>query len=137
MRAIASILVFAASAALAETPETPPSVETGGRLYAELCSGCHGRDARGDGPFAELLVARPPDLTGLAARNGGAFPQFEVVRKIDGRALVRAHGLIMPAFGPALDTEPAFGRTWTGQSILTSRAIADLAAYLKSIQAPQ
>ncbi|MHA6345892.1 c-type cytochrome [Roseivivax sp. CAU 1761] len=134
MRLLITFLALAATAASATETNAPPNASDGGEVYQRLCSACHGASAKGDGYFAELLTKRPPDLTAISERNGGAFPTFEVMRKIDGRSLVLAHGLLMPAFGPELDAEPAFGRTWTGQTVLTSRGIADVTAYLESIQ---
>ena len=89
---------------------------------------------RGDGPIASSLTARPSDLTGLAARNGGAFPVDQVTAKIDGREEVKAHGpRDMPVWGDALvwpeEDTPA-------RREQVRRRIADLVEYLHSLQAP-
>lgn len=39
------------------------SVKRGGELFAEQCSFCHGKGAKGDGAVADVFVPTPPDLT--------------------------------------------------------------------------
>jgi mono/diheme cytochrome c family protein len=64
------------------------------RLYGTLCASCHGASGRGDGPAAEALSPRPTDLTASTA----SVP--ELMRIIDGRRTVRAHGdAAMPVWG--------------------------------------
>jgi mono/diheme cytochrome c family protein len=66
----------------------------GAALYAKDCATCHGPGGRGDGPVAETLTPRPADLTRLTAD----LP--ELIKQIDGRATVRAHGTsAMPVWG--------------------------------------
>jgi len=68
------------------------------------CSGCHGEDARGDGPLAASLDPRPKDLTLIAQRNGGAFPLDELHGFVDGRTAVAAHSeRAMPRWGGMFD----------------------------------
>jgi putative copper resistance protein D len=74
-------LAFAAILAVPAHPTTyfePPipygvaSVLRGAPLYAEHCAGCHGAYGNGDGPLADSLPRRPPDLAArLAARREG------------------------------------------------------------------
>jgi mono/diheme cytochrome c family protein len=109
-------------------------VEEGADLYALYCATCHGQNARGNGPTAELMTIAPADLTRLSAGNGGVFPTGRVVRQIDGRDPVLAHGSPMPVFGPFFDGEDAALKTPAGQPILTSRPLADLVAWLMTIQ---
>ena len=56
------------------------------------CAVCHGVAARGDGPLADQLRVRPPDLTLIAKRSGGRFDDETVRRIIDGRKPVKGHG---------------------------------------------
>ena len=75
----------------------PPSPRTcasgrGEREYRDGCAVCHGMQGTGNGAIAALLTVPPPDLTALAAANGGAFPFGRVYRVIDGRAPVAGHG---------------------------------------------
>jgi hypothetical protein len=59
-------------------------------------------EGKGDGPLAESLRFRPPDLTLLASRNGGTFPTTKVTRIVDGRDPVGGHGgPDMPVWGDA------------------------------------
>jgi mono/diheme cytochrome c family protein len=53
-------------------------------MYDEYCAVCHGREAKGDGPYAADLKTRPADLTRISARNGGVFQPVKVARYIDG-----------------------------------------------------
>lgn len=116
------------------TPAQAQDAAAGAATYATLCAACHGATARGDGPVADLLTVPPPDLTGLAARNGGRFPVMEVIYRIDGRAPIKAHGSPMPPFGGMFEGQDAMMKTEAGQPVLTSRGIVDLVAYLQGVQ---
>lgn len=75
-------------------------VDAGERLYLSYCSACHGTTGRGDGALAAILEIEPADLTQFANANGGVFPFRSVLRAIDGRTTVRAHGDTgMPVWG--------------------------------------
>ena len=65
---------------------------SGSELYRVFCASCHGPQAHGDGPVAATLKPAVPDLTRIAARNGGAFPAERVRAIIDGQSVPRAHG---------------------------------------------
>lgn len=93
--ALALGLGLGASGALAQEAE----MAAGEVEYVSACAGCHGRDAKGDGPMADLLKISTPDLTTLSERSGGAFPIAGVIQTIDGRADVSAHGGAMPVWG--------------------------------------
>lgn len=89
---------------------SPPTPETGAVLYARYCASCHGVSGRGDGPAAAGLTPPPTDLTRLAAD----VP--ELMKAIDGRRTVRAHGTAaMPVWGvvfeESLIQEPHARRT--------------------------
>lgn len=69
-------------------------------LYRLHCAGCHGVAGHGDGPVAPLMAIAVPDLTLIAARRGGRFPEDEVARIIDGLSPLAAHGTRhMPVWG--------------------------------------
>lgn len=73
---------------------------SGAELYKVFCSSCHGSEGRGDGPVAKTLKPTVPDLTQIAARNGGTFPTQRVRETIDGQTLPRVHGTrAMPVWG--------------------------------------
>jgi len=104
-------------------------------LFMTYCWQCHGLDATGDGPMAEMLAIPTPDLTALAARNGGSFPVVAVATKIDGRSPMLAHGGDMPLFGPVLASDQNVALvTPDGQRMMTGLPLANVIAYLASIQ---
>lgn len=70
-------------------------------LYRAHCAACHGADARGHGPAAAALRVKPPDLSQIAARNGGKFPEERIAQVIANDQTVVAHGSHeMPVWGP-------------------------------------
>jgi mono/diheme cytochrome c family protein len=105
---------------------------TGKAMFERYCSSCHGTDAKGDGPLANLLTTRPADLTQLAKQNGGTFPGVKVMRAIDGRDEVRAHGTSdMPVWGERFKAEsPA---VHTRETAVRGRA-QEIVQYIQSIQ---
>lgn len=111
--------------------------DAGARLFVSYCAACHGMEARGDGQMAPILTVLPPDLTQLAATNGGVFPTFRVVRQIDGRDPLLAHGGVMPLYGDFFMGDDVAIASEAGQPIMTSRAIADVVAWLEEIQEPE
>ncbi|MDQ2091585.1 c-type cytochrome [Marimonas arenosa] len=130
-------LVFAAGlAAMAASPVLAQDIEEGAVLYERHCATCHGIDAEGAGPMAGVLLIQPVDLTTLVAANDGEFPLLRVVRRIDGRDPLISHGSPMPVYGDFFEGDDTAMKTASGQPLMTSRAIADLVAYLESLQAP-
>ncbi|WP_068116055.1 c-type cytochrome [Tropicimonas marinistellae] len=128
------VLLATASANAVSGQVTDPDV--GREIYLSYCVQCHGFDAEGAGPMAEILAVETPDLTLLAKRNEGFFPTSEVAMKIDGRAQVLAHGGDMPLFGPLFDAGPTVTiRLSSGQPMMMSRTLADLVSYLETLQA--
>jgi mono/diheme cytochrome c family protein len=98
--AILAALAMLLVGACAGTPERSPAQMSGMDLYQQLCSSCHGVNGRGDGPVSSLIKIGVPDLTRIAARDGGEFPTEDVRRTIDGRWDRRAHGARdMPVWG--------------------------------------
>jgi mono/diheme cytochrome c family protein len=70
------------------------------QLYQVSCSGCHGSDARGNGPASPFINVPAPDLTRIAARRGGTFPADEIYRIIDGQSDLLPSGVRhMPVWG--------------------------------------
>ena len=106
--------------------------EVGKGFFQQYCSGCHGLDGKGNGAFAAYLKAPPPDLTTIAKRRGGTFPETEVLEIVDGRRPLAAHGTRdMPIwgqrFGATVPSSPAEQASVRGQEVL-------FVAYLRSIQ---
>ena len=99
--AFAAALDQGAPAASAQAKDPVYSV-SGSYTYRTYCASCHGPKAKGDGPLAESLRFHPPDLTQMAARNGGEYPKELVFRIVDGRKPVAGHGgPDMPVWGDA------------------------------------
>lgn len=126
--------ILAAALAVWAAEGMAQDTEAGGHLYLRYCAACHGMEGRGDGEMAAILTIRPTDLTGLSAGNGAVFPVIQVARQIDGRDPLLAHGGVMPLFGDFFEGQDVAVRAETGQTMMTSWAIADLLAFLETIQ---
>ena len=127
------ILLIVTAAGMASAQEV--NIQDGQDLYKTYCWQCHGRDATGDGPMAEMLAIVTPDLTGLSGRNDGTFPTEAVARQIDGRMPLLAHGGEMPIFGPTLESDQNVALPLaSGQPMMTGLPIANVIVYLESIQ---
>jgi hypothetical protein len=105
--------------------------------YDRYCASCHGPDGTGHGPMRAVLTLPPTDLSALSATNGGAFPLERVVKRIDGRDPLVAHGSPMPVYGTFFD----YGKGVTlelpsGEMIVTTQPVADLVAYINGLQVP-
>lgn len=127
--------LFAVVAICAPFGAYAQDADAGRALYRTHCATCHGLEARGDGPMAGVLTIKPVDLTALSAQNGGDFPLERVVRRIDGREPLVAHGSPMPVYGDYFDgvfDVPV--RAGDGDRVFTSRPVVDLVGYLQSIQ---
>jgi len=107
---LASLLFLGANAAMAAEPPARPD---GARLYAQLCSACHGADGRGG---VGVPLALP------------AF--FQCRRRLPAQdSASRASGRVMPAFTQLTDAEVeaivAHLRSWPGQKRQDPRARPD------------
>ena len=108
---------------------TPGKAISGKTLFMEHCASCHGDDAKGAGPAALALKKQPPDLTALAKRNHGKFPNDEVSKAIDGDVEVPAHGSReMPTWGPLFLALTDLNTREAGRLTTT------LTDYIKSLQ---
>lgn len=115
------------------TQSEMPGPGEGETLFVENCAACHG--LRGEGGDSLVGGQVAPDLTMIAARNGGTFPRAEVLSQIDGYARGSLPADVMPEFGDLLNGETVpveIDDTMTP----TPRPLAALLAYLESIQAP-
>ena len=118
---------------MAENPAFAASkqVERGHALYLQYCVSCHGVTAEGDGPMARSLTTPPANLRRLAERFGNPLPEDQIARYIDGRAAVKAHGpRDMPVWGNRFYYKSG------ADERRAQRWIAQLVAYLQSIQSP-
>jgi mono/diheme cytochrome c family protein len=97
-------------------------------MFANYCASCHGTDGKGGGPVASSLRKKPADLTILAKKNGGKYPDAEVAKEL--KSIYQApHGSTeMPVWGPFfVDLSPR------GEAIGTLR-ITNIVKYIESIQ---
>ncbi len=111
------------------------TISSGNRTYDRFCSVCHAANAKGNGPFTKNLVVTPPNLTTLAANNGGVFPWMEVYEIIDGDDKMRAHGSSeMPIWGEAFDLRN-WGKGYNEYAdVIVRGRIFELLVYLNYIQ---
>lgn len=123
-------LVLLLSAACVSEPDVP----NGKAMFAADCAGCHGVDAKGDGPVAVSAGLVAPDLTRLSARNDGTFPRESVMATIDGLNRPAHFGVSMPEFGAGDLGEAVIVETPDGLGIPTPVGLIALADYLESIQ---
>ena len=104
----------------------------GKQLYIKYCGSCHGPDGKGDGYLSGSLKQKPADLTLIAKKNGGKFPEQTVMRFIDGTTDVRAHGNPdMPVWGEVFKEQIASSPTQQAEIRATILAIVN---YIGSIQ---
>ncbi|MFT4783123.1 MAG: mono/diheme cytochrome c family protein [Paracoccaceae bacterium] len=108
--------------------------EGGALLYYQHCASCHGLKADGAGPMAPVLLVQPTNLRALAYGEGDTFPTKRVVRRIDGGDPLVSHGSPMPVYGPFFEDDDVVLKVETGELIMTSRAVVDLLAYLRTLQ---
>jgi len=113
------------------TSDHSEAAVAGGRAdFQAYCASCHGRDGKGDGPVADKLKTRPADLTLLTKKFSGVFPSEYVLRTIDGREEIMAHGS---------RTMPVWGKIWRNENdpqseVETQRILTELLSYIESIQ---
>jgi mono/diheme cytochrome c family protein len=130
---VALLVNVEARAGQSEPPPNAPASQptfTGSDVFKDYCAVCHGMSARGDGPLADSMKRRPPDLTVLATQNGGVFPAEQVRKIIDGREAVPGHG------GPDM---PVWGRAFKasrlGSSEESVKSVIDaLVQHIESLQ---
>jgi hypothetical protein len=128
MRFITLIAMCFAGAAGAQ------DADRGAELYRLHCGSCHGVEAMGNGPMAPVLLVQPADLTTITQRYDNVFPTERVVKRIDGRDPLVSHGSDMPVYGWFFEGKNVAVKTKSGQPILTSEPVADLLAWLETIQ---
>ena len=95
----ASVVGFAVLPASAAEPD-PMLARVGAEMFQQYCASCHGTSADGKGPVAPALKTLPADLTRIAARRGGEFPDAEISRWIDGLAAAPATAVSTTAVSP-------------------------------------
>jgi mono/diheme cytochrome c family protein len=96
--------------------------------YVSSCGACHGPVGKGDGQVAGFLKYKPADLTALARKNKGVFPEKRLEAFIDGTKMIGPHGA---------REMPVWGREFLKEGSSPEQAKARITAlvdYLKSIQ---
>lgn len=128
---------FAATLAVAGMSMTGAVLadDAGKDEYMTYCATCHGAMAVGDGPMAEFMSVKMPDLTRIAEGNDGNFPVLDVVHVVDGRTGVMAHGAEMPVWGDQFSAEANGGMEGDYSDVYEVRGrILSLVYYIESIQ---
>ncbi|CUH64046.1 Cytochrome c, mono-and diheme variants [Thalassovita gelatinovora] len=130
----ATLIGMIATGGQAQEIDMSDAVESGRDLYMRHCATCHGLEADGAGPMAPVLLIQPKALASLSAENGGDFPLIRMIQRVDGRDPLVSHGSSMPVYGEFFEGDDTALKTPAGQPVMTSRPIADLVAYLLTIQ---
>jgi mono/diheme cytochrome c family protein len=105
----------------------PERIPAGAEIYAQDCAVCHGNDLKGTGDSLYPYKAAP-DLTTLARKYGGKFPDAYFATVVNSGAEIPAHGLAqMPVWGTDLSMAP-----WTEKEL--AQRIASLTNFVKANQ---
>jgi mono/diheme cytochrome c family protein len=112
-----------------KVPVKSSSAASGEEMYKQYCAVCHGKDGKGNGPAAIELKQAPPDLTTLAKRHDGKFPDDYVSSVLRFGAKAPAHGTAdMPVWGPL------FASVSDSDNAKVQLRISNLSRYLKGLQ---
>ena len=115
-----------------KVPITSTNAASGEEMYKTYCATCHGTEGKGNGPAAPALKKAPADLTALAAKNGGAYPDRRVADFIRGDVNEPAHGSReMPVWGDLFSS--LNGGSSSG--MVVQLRVSNLTDYIKSLQA--
>jgi len=118
-----------AAGTIKKEPIQPTSLTSGPEMYKAYCAVCHGTDGKGNGPAAPQLKQKPADLSTLAKRNEGKFPDQHVASVLRFGVKSPTHGTSdMPIWGPL------FSAVSNHDKALVEVRIANMIAYLKTLQ---
>ncbi len=118
----------AAQAASPVEVKPAPTQMSGEQLYTAYCASCHGVDGKGKGPAAPALKTKLPDLTLMAKKQNGRFPEGDIFQVIKWGGGIVGHGSKeMPVWGTAF-------RTLDHDEAEVNLRINSLIHYLESIQ---
>lgn len=123
------VVVIFASGQANKVQTQMPDVASGKQTYREYCASCHGEDGKGIGPAASALKVPPSDLTTLAKRHAGKFPEEYVTEILRFGIPIQTHGSSdMPVWGPIFGARDKFS------AVAVRKRIKDLCAYLATLQ---
>ena len=134
LMAVVGLVLYGATLAVAQEQEV---IDVGKREFQRSCAICHGADARGNGPTAEVLSVKPADLTQMQKKHGGTFIFWRTYDTISGRGeevAIRGHGTReMPIWGDRFRLEPGANEQY---ALGVRGRLLSLVQYLQSIQVP-
>ena len=132
-RIVAIAVVLTLSGCAVQSLWVRDGSRAGQRDFERSCAVCHGLGGHGDGPMRTSLRTPPPDLTRLAERHAGGFPEGYVIGVVTGRIEVDSHGTReMPVWSDRFSPSGTGGAA--AASIFARRSASALADYLRSIQ---
>ena len=103
------------------------------QFFEGNCASCHGAKGRGyDGPVRDWTP--PPDLTLLAQRKGGSFPEIRTLTTIYGTPLHTNDDAVMPEFGAGDLGPTVIVEIDKGVGTPIPAELIAVSEYLKSIQ---
>lgn len=108
------------------------AVKRGQVVFAKECSQCHGTSGQGAGAASLGLGVAAPSLSGLTARNDGAFPREFVRRFVLGQIAKTDPDAAMPDFSTA-GLSHVYPNGGADGEVLEAN-FQDLLAYLEAIQ---
>src|SRR5690348_9880341 len=109
-------------------PVQPTSMSSGQEMFKTYCATCHGPDGKGNGPAASALKKPPADLTQLARKHNGKFPDAYVAAKLKSVDQPVHGSKEMPVWGPLLSSV-------SHSEAEAQLRISNIVAYIASIQA--
>jgi mono/diheme cytochrome c family protein len=131
---LGSLLLAAGAAAsprqYIDKDQLPPDfVPSGKQMFIQYCAACHGLDAKGNGPARASLKIPASDLTTLAKRHDGIFPEDYVTKVLQFGPGFTAHGSSdMPTWGSIFRYMDNYNQA------AVQKRIKNLCDYLSSLQ---
>ena len=136
--ALIPFVILVQQALSAEVPSNS-AITAAATDFHNLCAPCHGRSGKGDGPVGHVMRTKPADLTTIAKRNSGVFPDELIYETIEGLDMPLSHGTLqMPIWGDVFLNQ-AVGKSTSIKEAKKAetkveRRIKSLVEYLKTIQ---
>lgn len=127
---VAGAMIFAMACSNSKAEGEKDAVTLGKETFESYCTLCHGEKADGKGNMASVLTTAPMDLTTIAKRRDGVFPDTEISKIIAGVEEMPGHSSgEMPAWWETF--KKAEGTT---DDKVVQEKIDQVVAYLKTIQ---